>query len=53
MSINPTALRTVKTPLSFGHSECNRVNVAMKIVSIVPDEGRSDDNSVTFFHSFP
>ena len=22
---NPTALRTAKTPSSFGHSECNRV----------------------------
>ena len=24
---NPTALRTAKTPQSFGRSECNRVNV--------------------------
>ena len=24
--INPIALRTAKTPLSFGLSECNRVN---------------------------
>ena len=23
--IDPIALRTAKTPLSFGHSECNRV----------------------------
>ena len=28
-SFNPIALRKAKTPLSFGCSECNRVNVAL------------------------
>ena len=27
VQINPIALRMAKTPLSFGHSECNRVKV--------------------------
>ena len=29
ISFNPTALRTAKTPRSFGCSECNRVNSAI------------------------
>ena len=28
---NPTALRMVKTRLSFGHSECKRVNIFIKV----------------------
>ena len=27
--LNPIALRTAKTPLSFGHSECNRFKEAI------------------------
>ena len=27
LSINPIAPRKAKTPQSFGHSECNRVNL--------------------------
>ena len=31
--INPIALRTPKILWSFGHSECNRVNIKAKMVS--------------------
>ena len=27
LPLNPIALKTAKTPYSFGHSECNRVKV--------------------------
>ena len=32
MLVNPIALRMAKTPLSFGRSESNSVNVAMVIM---------------------
>ena len=32
---NPIALRTAKTPQSFGCSECNRVNVALAVLSAI------------------
>ena len=30
---NPIALRMAKTPLSFGHSECNRVKYSQLLIS--------------------
>ena len=33
--INPIALRTAKTLLSFGHSECSRVNIVLTSFDIL------------------
>ena len=31
---NPIALRMAKTPYSFGHSECNRIKISIKLSSV-------------------
>ena len=36
--LNPTALRTAKTPWSFGRSECNRVKAISSMIELIFSE---------------